>query len=69
MASSFIVAEVVSMSRAVCHYDNACTESFFSSAKKECIYRNEYANIEEVKQDLFKNTLNRFTTENVCMPY
>jgi len=42
-----------SMSRSACPYDNACVESFFSSAKKECIYRKEYDSIEEVKQDLF----------------
>jgi len=32
-----------SMSRPACPYDNACSESFFSSAKRECIYRTEYA--------------------------
>jgi len=43
-----------SMSRPSCPYDNACVESFFGSAKKECIYRKEYDNIEEVKHDVFK---------------
>jgi transposase InsO family protein len=43
-----------SMSRPSCPYDNACTESFFSSANRECIYRKEYDNIEEVKRDLFE---------------
>jgi putative transposase len=42
-----------SMSRPSCPYDNACAESFFSTAKRECIYRKEYATIEEVKLDLF----------------
>ena len=42
-----------SMSRPGCPYDNACAESFFSTAKRECIYRKEYATIEEVKTDLF----------------
>jgi transposase InsO family protein len=43
-----------SMSRPGCPYDNACAESFFSTAKRECIYRKEYATIEEVKTDLFE---------------
>lgn len=43
-----------SMSRPACPYDNACSESFFSSAKRECIYRKNYMTIEEVKQDLFE---------------
>ena len=43
-----------SMSRAACPYDNACAESFFSSAKRECIYRKEYDSIESVKSDLFE---------------
>lgn len=42
-----------SMSRPGCPYDNACAESFFSTAKRECIYRKEYATLEEVKTDLF----------------
>ena len=44
---------VGSMSKSGCPYDNACAESFFSTAKKECIYRKEYATLEEVKADLF----------------
>jgi len=43
-----------SMSKPSCPYDNACVESFFSSAKRECIYRKEYDNIESVKSDLFQ---------------
>jgi len=43
-----------SMSKAACPYDNACTESFFSSAKRECIYMKEYDGIEGVKSDLFE---------------
>ena len=43
-----------SMSRPGCPYDNACSESFFSSAKRECIYRKNYLTIEEVKRDLFE---------------
>ena len=43
----------VSMSRPGCPYDNACVESFFSTAKRECIYRKEYVTMEEAKADLF----------------
>ena len=43
-----------SMSRPGCPYDNACAESFFSTAKRECIYRKEYVTLEEVKADLFE---------------
>ena len=43
-----------SMSRPACPYDNACAESFFSNAKRECIYRKEYDGLEEVKRDLFE---------------
>lgn len=43
-----------SMSRPACPYDNACSESFFSTAKRECIYRKEYAGLWEVKRDLFE---------------
>jgi len=43
-----------SMSAPACPYDNACMESFFSSAKRECIYRKQYDNIEAVKTDLFE---------------
>jgi len=42
-----------SMSKGGCPYDNACVESFFSTAKRECIYRKEYDTMEEVKRDLF----------------
>ena len=42
------------MSRPVCPYDNACSESFFSVAKRECIYRKDYVTMEEVKCDLFE---------------
>ena len=42
-----------SMSKPACPYDNACVESFFSSAKRECVYRKEYGTIDEVKKDLF----------------
>ncbi len=42
------------MSRPGCPYDNACLESFFSTAKKERIYRKEYGTLEEVKSDLFE---------------
>ena len=45
---------VGSMSAPACPYDNACMESFFSSAKRECIYRKQYDNIEAVKTDLFE---------------
>ena len=45
---------VGSMSTPACPYDNACMESFFSSAKRECIYRKQYDNIEAVKTDLFE---------------
>lgn len=43
-----------SMSKSGCPYDNACVESFFSAAKRECIYRKEYVTLEEVKKDLFE---------------
>ena len=43
-----------SMSRVACPYDNACIESFFSSAKRECIYRKDYESIDDVKKDLFE---------------
>ena len=43
-----------SMSRPGCPYDNACAESFFSTAKRECIYRKEYVTLEEVKADMFE---------------
>ena len=43
-----------SISRAGCPYDNACSESFFATAKKECIYLKNYATIDEVKADVFE---------------
>ena len=43
-----------SMSRAGCPYDNACSESFFATVKKECIYLKNYATIDEVKADVFE---------------
>lgn len=43
-----------SMSRGGCPYDNACSESFFATAKKECIYLKKYDSIEEVKRDIFE---------------
>jgi len=42
-----------SMSRAGCPYDNAPAEGFFSTAKRECIYRKNYSDLSEVKRDLF----------------
>ena len=42
-----------SMSRPGCPYDNSCMESFFATLKKECIYRKQYATMEEVKRDIF----------------
>lgn len=44
---------VGSMSRPGCPYDNAVAESFFSTAKRECIYRKEYKDLDEVRADLF----------------
>ena len=43
-----------SMSQSRCPYDNACSESFFATAKKECIYLKNYATIHEVKRDIFE---------------
>ena len=42
------------MSRGGNPYDNACTESFFATAKKECICLKKYATIEEVKRDVYE---------------
>jgi transposase InsO family protein len=42
-----------SMSRAGCPFDNAPAESFFSTAKRERIYRRDYQDISEVRIDLF----------------
>ena len=44
---------VGSMSAPGCPYDNAVAESFFSTAKRECIYRKEYRDLAEVRADLF----------------
>lgn len=43
-----------SMSRKGNPYDNACTESFFATLKKEWIYFKRYANMEEVERSLFE---------------
>jgi len=43
-----------SMSKPGCPYDNAPVESFFSTAKRECIYRKEYGTIDEVRKDLYE---------------
>ena len=45
---------VSSMSRPGCPYDNSCAESFFSTIKKECIYKRKYATLEKVKTDVFE---------------
>jgi len=42
-----------SMSRPGCPYDNACVECFFSAAKRESIYRANFAEISEVETHLF----------------
>jgi transposase InsO family protein len=42
-----------SMSRAGCPFDNAPTENFFSIAKRECIYRKNFSDITEVRQEIF----------------
>lgn len=44
---------VGSMSKGGCPYDNAVAESFFSSAKRECIHHTDYEDLEEVKRDVF----------------
>jgi transposase InsO family protein len=43
-----------SMSRPGNPFDNACAESFFSTAKRECMYRREYVDIDAVQTDLFE---------------
>ena len=43
-----------SMSAPGCPYDNAAMESFFASLKKELVHHRTYADIDEVKEDLFK---------------
>ncbi|MCL2606722.1 MAG: IS3 family transposase [Coriobacteriia bacterium] len=42
-----------SMSAAGCPYDNAVVESFFSTAKREEIFRKQYAGIDEAKTHIF----------------
>lgn len=42
-----------SMSKAGCPFDNAPVESFFSSAKRECILRKDYLDITDVRRDIF----------------
>lgn len=44
---------VGSMSKSGCPFDNAVAESFFSSAKRECIHHRDYQDFEEVKRDVF----------------
>lgn len=44
---------VGSMGRPGCPYDNAPVEGFFSIAKRECLYRKKYDNIDEVERELF----------------
>ena len=34
--------------------DNACSECFFATVTKECIYLKNYATIEEVKRDIYE---------------
>ncbi len=51
-----------SQSNPGCPYDNACAESFFVTAKKELIYRKQYAIIDEVwkdETDYIENFYNR----------
>jgi len=45
---------VPSMSRRGNCYDNAFAESFFSTLKKELIYRNEFKTKEEAKRAIFE---------------
>ena len=45
---------VPSMSAPGCPYDNAAMESFFACLKKELIYRRSYADMDEVREDIFK---------------
>jgi len=44
---------VGSMSKSGCPFDNAVAESFFSTAKRECIHHTDYEDFEEVKRDVF----------------
>ena len=43
-----------SMSAPGCPYDNACTESFFASFKKELAYRRDFKDIEDVREAVFR---------------
>ena len=43
-----------SLSAPGCPYDNACTESFFASFKKELAYRCDFKDIEEVREAVFR---------------
>lgn len=47
----------VSMSRKGDCWDNAVSESFFSSIKTECIYQNSYATRDEARSDILKYLL------------
>lgn len=47
----------VSMSRRGDCWDNAVSESFFSSIKTECIYQNTYATRDEARSDILKYLL------------
>lgn len=47
-------AILCSMSRKGNCYDNAITESFFATLKRELIYRKEYQNHTEARQDIFE---------------
>jgi transposase InsO family protein len=67
MADSKKYALAGSVSRPRCPYDNACLESFFSTAKKERIYRKEYGTLEEAQSDLFEY-VGLFITGSVCIP-
>lgn len=42
------------MSSPGCPYDNACSESFFATLKKERIYRKSYVGLEDFKRDMFR---------------
>lgn len=44
---------IASMSRKGNCYDNAYVESFFKSLKSECIYRNKYSTVEELRSLIF----------------
>ncbi|KGA95473.1 transposase [Alkalihalobacillus alcalophilus ATCC 27647 = CGMCC 1.3604] len=44
----------ISMSRKGNCYDNACTESFFASLKKELVYRHKYTSREKASKEIWK---------------